>query len=395
MGSFLITFKPESENPERGWPLGKLQSLVRRLRKGDAVEEKWRFHNRKDVALGDRAFLLLQGKRGPAIIGYGRVNGEPEKKAGTWVVPIRFEHLVDPATEVLAGKDDLLAIEGGQRVWRTQTSGVKLQENVATSLEALVVGKATKRRTSVTGSNPDWTRDELIVALNVYLKHRPNPPGKDSKENIDLSRTLNQLGEKLFAPEDRAETFRNENGVYMKLMNFRRLDPHYTAGGRKGLVRGAKAEVDVWDEYADDPRRCQEVADAIVASLDDPEVGAAWPEPDIEDGLQEAPEGRLLTRKHRARERNRTLVKAKRKLVMKTHGKLVCEVCKFDFSVRYGDRGNGFIEYHHTKPLATLAVGHKTHIDDLALVCANGHRMIHHRKPWLSVAELKGQIQPA
>jgi len=243
-------------------------------------------------------------------------------------------------------------------------------------------------------ANPDWTRDELIVALNVYLKHRPNPPGKDSKEIVDLTRTLNRLGEKLFRPEDRAETFRNENGVYMKLMNFRRLDPRYTAGGRTGLARGAKAEEDVWAEFAADPGRCQEVADAIIASLDDPEVGAAWLEPDIDEGLQEAAEGRLLTRRHLARERNRKLVEAKRKQIMKKHGKLACDVCKFDFSVRYGERANGFIECHHTKPVATLAVGHKTHIDDLALVCANCHRMIHRRKPWLSIAELKAQIKP-
>ena len=43
-------------------------------------------------------------------------------------------------------------------------------------------------------------------------------------------------------------------------------------------------------------------------------------------------------------------------------------MCKLLFAGRYGDRGKGFIECLHTKPLATLAVGHKTHIDDLAVV---------------------------
>src|SRR5580700_2153669 len=81
-------------------------------------------------------------------------------------------------------------------------------------------------------SNPDWTRDELILALNLYLKYRHKPPGKESPEILELSRVLNQLGEKLFPPEDRADTFRNMNGVYMKLMNFRRLDPQYTSGGK-------------------------------------------------------------------------------------------------------------------------------------------------------------------
>ena len=64
------------------------------------------------------------------------------------------------------------------------------------------------------GANPDWLRDELILALNVYLKHRSKLPAKDSEEILGLSRLLNRLGEKLFSPELRADpTFRNPNGV--------------------------------------------------------------------------------------------------------------------------------------------------------------------------------------
>lgn len=151
----------------------------------------------------------------------------------------------------------------------------------------------------------------------------------------------------------------------------------------------------MWAEFGGDPIRCQQVAEAIIASLDDTEVGAAWIEPDIDEGMQEAAEGRLLTRKHLARERNRQLVESRRRQAMKRYGKLACEVCEFDFAVHYGDRGSGFIECHHTKPVATLVEGHKTHVGDLALVCANCHRIIHRRKPWLSVAELKALMNEA
>jgi 5-methylcytosine-specific restriction enzyme A len=242
-------------------------------------------------------------------------------------------------------------------------------------------------------TNPDWLRDELILALNVYLKHRPNPPGKDTTEIRDLSALLNRLGEKLFSPEDRSDTFRNVNGVYMKLMNFRRLDPQYTAHGRIGLARGAKAEEEVWAEFADDPERCQEVSDAISATLDDPETEPAWIDPDVDEGIQDAPEGRLLTRKHVARERNRKLVQSKRKQVFKKQGRLACEACGFDFAACYGTRGDGFIECHHTKPVSSLVGGHRTHVNDLALVCANCHRIIHRTKPWLSIDELKAILQ--
>jgi hypothetical protein len=35
-----------------------------------------------------------------------------------------------------------------------------------------------------------------------------------------------------------AQTFRNANAVYMKIMNFRRFDPEYAADGKVGPVRG-------------------------------------------------------------------------------------------------------------------------------------------------------------
>jgi hypothetical protein len=296
MASFLITFKPASENPKRGWPLGELQKLVHRLSHSEPAEEPWRFKNRKDAKAGDRVFLILQGKAGPALIGYGKINGRPQRISGTPQIPIRFERLVDPSAQVLATEEELFTIEGGKRFWRTQSSGIRLEDNVAAELERLVVGRVAKPVARPSASNPDWTRDELIVALDVYLRHRPNPPDKGSKEISDLSRVLNQLGAKLFQADARSVTFRNENGVYMKLMNFRRLDPQYTAGGRRGLVRGAKIDEEVWNEFSGDPRRCHYVAQAIIASLERSEI--EFTAGDEDEEIQEAPEGRLLTRIH-------------------------------------------------------------------------------------------------
>ena len=175
-------------------------------------------------------------------------------------------------------------------------------------------------------------------------------------------------------------------------MNFLRFDPQYTAEGKVGLARGSQAEEDVWNEFGSDPARCHSVAAAIVKSLDDGEVLTAAVDQDIDEGIEEAPEGRLLTRKHLARERNRKLVESKRRMVRKATGALSCEACGFDFAQHYGARGEGFIECHHTKPVATLAEGHKTHVDDLALLCANCHRMIHRSAPWLSMADLKALL---
>ena len=62
---------------------------------------------------------------------------------------------------------------------------------------------------------------------------------------------------------------------------------------------------------------------------------------------------------------------------------------EFDFLVTYGKLGDGFIECHHNKPVSKMKLGEKTNIVDLALLCSNCHRMIHRRKPWLSVPQLK------
>jgi 5-methylcytosine-specific restriction protein A len=150
--------------------------------------------------------------------------------------------------------------------------------------------------------------------------------------------------------------------------------------------------VEVWNEFHNDPERCTKTARAIIAALDDPEVESVW-EPNADDGFEEAPEGRILTRKHLVRERNQKLVRRKVEGAMRESGRLECEVCSFDFAAFYGDRGIGFIECHHTKPVSMLDGESRTHIDDLAMVCSNCHRMIHRTRPWLSIGELKSLLK--
>ena len=108
--------------------------------------------------------------------------------------------------------------------------------------------------------NPPWSRDELILALDLYLSYPASPPGKASKPVLELSEFLNRLGSQL--GRGSAAKFRNPNGVYMKMMNFRRFDPAVIASGKVGLTRGNKDEEIVWKEYASDPRRLSTVTRA-------------------------------------------------------------------------------------------------------------------------------------
>jgi hypothetical protein len=98
-------------------------------------------------------------------------------------------------------------------------------------------------------------------------------------------------------------------------------------------------------------------------------------------------EGRELLRLHRSRERNRGLVARKKRRVLIKTGRLECEACGFDFAAVYGELGAGFAECHHTQPLAQGTGERRTALTDLAVVCANCHRMLH-RRPWRTVGEL-------
>lgn len=64
---------------------------------------------------------------------------------------------------------------------------------------------------------------------------------------------------------------------------------------------------------------------------------------------------------------------------------LACSVCSFDFSAVYGERGKGYIEIHHEKPIfqyekQDTAKFLEQALQNVAPVCSNCHRMIHREK---------------
>jgi 5-methylcytosine-specific restriction protein A len=72
-----------------------------------------------------------------------------------------------------------------------------------------------------------------------------------------------------------------------------------------------------------------------------------------------------------------------------------CQVCSFDFELSYGKWGKDYAEVHHIKPLSELkGVKQITNPSiDLAILCANCHRMIHRKKGiTLSLSELRNKI---
>ena len=104
-------------------------------------------------------------------------------------------------------------------------------------------------------------------------------------------------------------------------------------------------------------------------------------------------EGKILLKNHLHRERNVKLIELSKKKFIEKHGRLYCEVCSFDFEATYGELGKNFIEAHHIKPVSQMTENGKTSIDDIVMVCSNCHSMIHRKKPWLTVNNIKQIIR--
>lgn len=231
--------------------------------------------------------------------------------------------------------------------------------------------------------NPDWTRDELILALDLYMRNGREQLGSGHQKVQELSQLLNNLP--IHAREFRESKFRNANGVSMKLGNFLSLDPAYEG---TGLERGSRLEKKVWEEFAPDPYRLRQTANAIRKNYQRVTAESIEPYGQNEDE-EEFREGKILTRLHKQKERNSRAVRRKKEKVLQETDRLTCEVCGFDFGEKYGELGHGFAECHHKEPVSELDENQKTKLSDLAIVCANCHRMIHRSDPMMRVDDLR------
>lgn len=91
--------------------------------------------------------------------------------------------------------------------------------------------------------NPDWSRDELILATEFYIQHAPSIPGKTSRKLMDLADEIRAAA--TLQGLEGNDTFRNPNGVYMKLMELRKYDDTYEGVGL-GHERLRDIELEVW-----------------------------------------------------------------------------------------------------------------------------------------------------
>lgn len=116
-----------------------------------------------------------------------------------------------------------------------------------------------------------WTREELILALNLYLKL---PFGKLHQRTPEIIRLAGLLG-------------RSPSSIAMRLNNYASVDELHQKRGIGGLP-GGKAQVEpIWNEYLADRDKLLFESEVILSSLEKSELESKYPEfPSKYDDLQ-------------------------------------------------------------------------------------------------------------
>jgi 5-methylcytosine-specific restriction protein A len=238
--------------------------------------------------------------------------------------------------------------------------------------------------------NPKWHRDEIILALDLYFSTDRGSIDKKNPKIIEVSRVLNELP--IFPERPDEEKFRNANGVTLKLSNFLTFDHTYKG---KGMSGGSRLDEEVFNEFLNERDRLRHIAAEIRGVAGNAELkhkiyAIEEDEQTLRDTVME---GQVLYKLHKVRERDKKIVDLKKHQSILLTNKLTCEACIFEFAEFYGQLGQGYIECHHRTPLYSIEAAQKTTLDDLALVCANCHRMLHRSKTYITVAELGMMIK--
>jgi predicted HNH restriction endonuclease len=101
-----------------------------------------------------------------------------------------------------------------------------------------------------------------------------------------------------------------------------------------------------------------------------------------------ATEGQRWLVLHLQRERNQTIVRNKKAQAVS----LDCEVCGFSFSRVYGSIVSDYCEVHHLLPLSEVEHTTQTRMEDLAILCANCHRVVHLHNPPYTLNQVRNML---
>lgn len=101
-------------------------------------------------------------------------------------------------------------------------------------------------------TNNLWTRDEMILVLNLYLKM---PFGKMHKGNPNVIKMAHLIG-------------RTPDAVAYRLVNYASYDPQLKQRGISGMSHGGKKCEEYWNEFVDDREKLLYESERILAQYE-------------------------------------------------------------------------------------------------------------------------------
>lgn len=236
------------------------------------------------------------------------------------------------------------------------------------------------------GKMPNWTMDELLLAAELVIDNGGRQLDDSDPRVLALSGLLNSSG--IHRGFEGYPKFRSAGSVALKTENVAQHHPKFK--GRP--TNGNKLDKIALDKFLDNPTASRFEASVVREMMSAGNLSVEIAGADVEfEGS--AAEGRILRIWQLKRERNPELRRKKINSVTRAGRAVECEVCHFNFGVVYGQRGAGYIEVHHKQPLHVSGET-VTVLEDLALLCANCHRIIH-RSGWITVEALQMLVRQA
>lgn len=210
---------------------------------------------------------------------------------------------------------------------------------------------------------PGFSRDEVILALDVLYSSGEKVADEKSAAMQELSALLNKLP--IHAVSKRHARFRNPKGVARQINCFRVS----AKKGTRSTDVGANF-FDIAEEFRDNREELHRIATAIRRNADafdellfgDPKEGAGFPE------------GALLGHLH-------CLLEARDSANLPMEER--CAICGIQTTDIYPDCPN-LMALHLTAPITALDAKKRYEAKEFITVCPNCHAALHRRRPWLT-----------
>lgn len=93
--------------------------------------------------------------------------------------------------------------------------------------------------------NLPWSKEEIVLALELYFSPHRGSISSTNPNVIELSKQLNKL--KKTSQVNDEEKFRNPNGVCLKLSNFLAIDPNHSGSGMSSY---SKLDAELFEKYS-------------------------------------------------------------------------------------------------------------------------------------------------